>query len=412
MAVEIQGESVNVVRNPGRFGVRAPPEGPGAKEVTPSMSSPTQSVPASPKRTAVALRADTWYSKIQMHKVPATYLLGAFFVSYLVLAISWLETDTAWLAFGLALIPWGIIMLVEIEWSYRHFHWLALFFTMAVVQTIHYSEHCIEVIQYHIFNNSLADSVAIFTKLNVEYVHFLGDSFLTLGTLALMWKFPRNPWLWIAFPFQVAHQVEHNFLWSTYQFFGAPPGAPGVLGKGGLIGAGGLYGLVRPDLHWFYNTLYTVPFVMALIFQCKHTYDESLAEAFPDAPHQELLRASKHMATFRYAPGETITAPGDDVERLYIVTEGQVLVTRPDAEGNEVEIATLHRGQYFGEIALLVPEAKHTKTIRAKTEVQVLAMDEETFRHLTAVSGATEHAMEDVAHARMGTGPETTPATS
>jgi hypothetical protein len=373
------------------------------------MSSTTPTAPAAPHKTLVGLKADKWYSRLAIHKVPATYLLGAFLVSYLVLAISWLETDIAWLAFGLALIPWGIIIFIEIEWSYRHFHWLALFFAMAVVQTIHYSEHCIEIIQYHLFHNPLKDSVAIFTKLNVEYVHFMGDGFLTLGTLLLLWKFPRNPWLYIAFPFQVAHQFEHNFLWSTYQFFGAPPGSPGVLGKNGLVGPDGVYGLVRVDLHWFYNTLYTVPFVMALIFQCKRTYDQSLAEAFPQAPHQELVRASKHMATFRYAPGETITAPGDDVERLYIITEGQVLVSQHDAEGNEIEVATLHRGQYFGEIALLIPDAKHTKTVRAKTDVQVLAMDEETFRHLTAVSEATEHSMEDLARARMGAGSEVPP---
>ena len=362
-----------------------------------------------PHRSVVALRPDTWYSKLALHKVPATYLLGAFLTSYLVLAISWLETDTAWLAFGLALIPWGIIMFVETEWIYKHFKWMALFFAMALIQTIHYSEHCIEVIQYHLFHNPLKDSLAIFSKLNVEYVHFVGDSFLTVGTLLLLWKFPRNPWLWVAIPFQLAHQFEHNFLWPTYQFFGAPPGGPGVLGKGGLAGPDGV-GLLRVDLHWVYNTLYTIPFVLALIWQAKRVYDEALDEAFPEAPKEEILRASKHLATFQYAPGETITAPGDDVERLYIITEGMAVVTEPDAEGNEVEVATLHKGQYFGEIALLVPNAKHTKTVRAKTDLRVLAMDEETFRHLTSVSQATAADLSAVAQQRMGTGPEAPPA--
>src|SRR5215471_10590946 len=101
-----------------------------AREERHSMAStPTVPSQSAPRKAVVQLRPDAWYSRIQLHKVPATYLLGAFFVSYLTLAISWLETDVAWLAFGLALIPWGIIMLVEIEWSYRHFHWLALFFT-------------------------------------------------------------------------------------------------------------------------------------------------------------------------------------------------------------------------------------------------------------------------------------------
>jgi hypothetical protein len=352
-----------------------------------------------PRSPLAGLRPDNWYSKIALHKVPATYLLGAFFVSYLILGISWLEGSPPWLAFGLALIPWGIVMFVEIEWTYKHYGWLALFFLMAFVQTIHYSEHCIEMVQYHLFNNPLKDSLAIFSKLNVEGVHFGGDSFLTIGTFLLLTKFPRNRWLWVAAPFQLAHQAEHNFLFFNYIFEGAPPGAPGVFGKGG-VGWGGL-GLVRTDLHWVYNTLYTIPFVLALLWQLRHVYDESLEEAFPAAPHEELLRASRHLATFHYGPGETVLAPGDDADRLYIITEGMALVSTHDAEGAEVEVATLHRGQYFGEIALLVPDAQHTKTVRAKTDLDVLAMDEETFRHLTSVSQLTQTQMADVAQERM-----------
>jgi hypothetical protein len=362
-----------------------------------------------PRRTLVGLSPDRWYQELALHKVPSTYLLGAFLVSYLILAISWLETDTAWLAFGLAMVPWGLIMFVEAEWTYKHFRWLALGFVMGFVQFIHYSEHCIEIIQYHLFHDPLAESVAIFTKLNVEYVHFGGDSFLTIGTLLLVTKFPRNPWFYVALPFQIAHQFEHNFLWFTYQWLDAKPGMPGVLGKNGLAGPHGLLGMPRVDLHWFYNTFYTIPFVIGLIWLAKRTYDEALAEAFPEAPTQELLRASKHMATFQYAPGETITAPGDDVSRLYIITEGMAVVSEPDDEGNEVEVARLQKGQFFGEIALLVPGAKHTKTVRAMTSMRVLAMDEETFQHLTRVSNATELSMEELARQRMGTGPAAPP---
>ena len=177
---------------------------------------------------------------------------------------------------------------------------------------------------------------------------------------------------------------------------------PGVLGKGGLAGAHGLLGMPRVDLHWVYNTLYTIPFIFGLVWQLKRAYDEALEEAFPDVPEEELIRASKHLATFQYAPGQTIVAPGDDVERLYIITEGVAIVSQPDEQGNEVEVARLQKGQYVGEIALLVPGAKHTKTVRALTNMRVLAMDEETFRHLMQVSSASERSMEDVARERMG----------
>jgi Cyclic nucleotide-binding domain len=359
-----------------------------------------QPTAATPRQPLAALRPDTWYSKLAIHKVPATYLLGAFLVSYLTLAISWLEGVPVWLAFALALVPWGVVMFVEIEWAYAHFHWLALFFAMAFVQVIHYAEHCIQLVQYHVFDDPLRESIALFSSLNLEYVHFLGDTFLTIGTLLLLWKFPRNPWIWVAFPFQIIHQFEHNFLWFVYQFLDAPPGTPGVLAKNGVL-HDGIFGLVRLDLHWIYNTLYTIPFVLALIWQLKRTYDESLDEAFPDAPKQELLQASKHLATLRYNQGQTLLAPGDDADRLYIITEGIAIVSEHDAEGNEVEVARLHRGQFFGEVALLVPDAKHTKTVRALTNVTVQAMDDETFEHLMAASQKTHDELESLARSRM-----------
>jgi len=39
------------------------------------------------------------------------------------------------------------------------------------------------------------------------------------------------------------------------------------------------------------------------------------------------------------------------------------------------------------------------------SSVRVLAMDEETFHNLMQASSATEHAMEEVAEQRMGSGP-------
>lgn len=338
------------------------------------------------------LNPDKWWAKLAIHQVPATYLAVTALGSYLILAVCYLQGVIPWLAFGLALSLWAPIILTEIDWTYKHFGWFALFALAAFVQTIHYSEHCIEMIQYHIFHDPLSQSTAIFTAFNVEWVHFAGDTFLTLSTIVLLMKFPRNPLLWVAIPFQLAHQSEHTFLIFNYLFEGAKPGAPGLLGSLPSGGGGAIHGglgWTRVDLHWVYNTLYTLPFAGALVYQVKHTYDESLAEAFPDVPSSELLSVSKHLETFHYAPSETVLAPGDDIDRLYIITEGEAAVYRHDETGREVEIATLHKGQYFGEIGLLVPGAPHTKTIRALTKLSVLAMDEETFEHLMQVSHVT-----------------------
>ncbi|TMC47368.1 MAG: cyclic nucleotide-binding domain-containing protein [Chloroflexi bacterium] len=237
-------------------------------------------------------------------------------------------------------------------------------------------------------------------------MHFAGDTFLTIGTLVLITKFPRNPWLWIAVPFQIFHQAEHTFLMFNYVFEGAPQGGPGLLASphGALdvpwYSSGGS-GLNRPDLHWIYNTLYTIPFSLALVWQLKRTYDESLSVAFPMARRKDLVDVARRLETIKYPAHATILAEGDPAERLFIVAEGEVSVLQRNDKGEVAEVATLHKGQYFGEIGLLVPGGKHTATVRAKANTTVMCMDEETFRHLLSVSQDTKTGLDEVVRTRL-----------
>ena len=359
-----------------------------------------------------ALKPDSIWKKFNVHKVPPGKIVLTAFASYLIVALAWLGGSTIWLAFGLALIPWVPIAFLEIEWTYKHYGWFVIFFAMAIVQAIHYSEHCIEVIQVHLFNTPVSQALAIFSKLNVEGVHFFGDTFLTIGTMALLWKFPRNPWLWIAAPFQILHQAEHTFLFFEHIAWGYPQGGPGLLaykpagaGNPQLNGALGSL-LNRPDLHWIYNTLYTIPFCIALVYQLKRTYDEALDEAFPEAPKSELVAASKKLETFKYVPGETVVSPGDLAHRIYIITEGEADII-DEVDGKEVVLGTLGHAKVFGEHGLNVPGAVHDKTIRAKTELTVLCMDEETFQHLEERS---HHPQAKVPQAEASPAPSTKPA--
>ena len=75
-----------------------------------------------------------------------------------------------------------------------------------------------------------------------------------------------------------------------------------------------------------------------------------------------------------YAMGEDIVNEGAGTKELYIISHGEVevlvnpaLVGGPDAQPGMVTIATLRRGQSFGEIAL-VDEGLRSATVRAVTK--------------------------------------------
>lgn len=81
-------------------------------------------------------------------------------------------------------------------------------------------------------------------------------------------------------------------------------------------------------------------------------------------------------------PGETIAREGAPADKFFVILEGEAELVRP---GHAAERLTA--GQLFGEVAIM-REQSRAATIRALTEVKLLALDRDTFRDLIA------HAME------------------
>ncbi len=112
-------------------------------------------------------------------------------------------------------------------------------------------------------------------------------------------------------------------------------------------------------------------------------------KAFPSAPKEVVAEATERLETLRFAAGDTIVREGEEADRFYIVTKGEVIVTGRGPGGEEVTLNVLGPGDYFGEIGLLT-NADRVATVRAKTAVEVLAMDRQTFRNVVKSSQATE----------------------
>ena len=91
--------------------------------------------------------------------------------------------------------------------------------------------------------------------------------------------------------------------------------------------------------------------------------------------NSDIAGLAADLAERRVAAGETIVGEGTGGVAFFFILEGETSVT----VGGE-EVATLGRGEYVGELALLDPEGPRTATVTAKTDVVLAAMSAWQFR--------------------------------
>ena len=97
---------------------------------------------------------------------------------------------------------------------------------------------------------------------------------------------------------------------------------------------------------------------------------------------QALAACAATLRVRRYRRGETIFHQGDPGDSLYIIESGSVKIVLPSPEGEEgAIIATLARGDFFGELALL-DGAPHSATAVASEPVSALILQQAAFEDL------------------------------
>lgn len=304
-----------------------------------------------------------------------------------------------WPLWGIVLatmLPWFVVFGMETSWTYRHFHWLALFYVLVVTQGGHFLEHLTQMVQIHILDISPKQAKGVFGMLDVEWVHWTWNTWVLVATTILLFRYRRNTWLWLTFVFAGWHEIEHTYMLYKYLDTGVA-GHPGFLGMGGII-ANGL-GIKRPNLHFIYNLLETAPMVLAFRVELKRSYNEWLAQAFPEASPEVLTGATTRLQTHTYRPGEEIVAQGSPSDAFYIISRGEVDVFTRDASGTDVHVRTMQAGDFFGEVGLLAYSPR-TATVRAKSDVEVLRLDREGFRSVVEQSEATAEQLASVMRER------------
>jgi hypothetical protein len=389
------------------------------------------------------------------------------FLSYLFQLGAILQGLPLYLIVLYTLLPWVPLLMFEGIWKVEHYNALAFFGLITMLQAGHLGEHFVQIAELAFLGGTLAcpppvDDIAhhalaiqnglaaagsaasgftavsiinpdtgragpaacgVFGQLDFETVHLVWDTFVWVGALWLLTKFPRNAWLWVSAVASSLHETEHLFLgwsfffdtaktftvtvpqWATVASgnivtahqvgtaqqsadFYMAGGWAGIMGKNGMLEA--VLGTqnvmpLRPYLHFVYNSVVVIPTVIAFFAQVRTAYDVYLKRALPQLTEEQLSIATPKLAEAKFRAGETIVRQDDVADRFYIVTAGEVEVIHAVEGADPVTVATLGEGRYFGEIGLL-RGGKRVATVRAKTNVTVLSLDRETFAMLMSSS--------------------------
>lgn len=327
---------------------------------------------------------------MSFNRVPVSVILASVMASYAAQFLALLQGFPLWGVALATLLPWVPVFTLEMMWRYRHYQWLALFEVVLISQVGHFIEHLVQMYQIHILGLRGVAARGIFGQLDVEWVHFLFNSYLLIAFLLLALRFRKNPWLWATLVVALIHEFEHLYIMRNY-FITGKQGLPGLLGRGGVISIP----LLRADVHFLYNLVESVPMMLAFIWQLRVAYDEWLAKVFPRLSAETLASATKLLQAQRIPAGEVIVREGEPADRFYIITTGSVEVLQGDRR-----VATLGQGDYFGEIGLLAGEPR-VATVRATAPTEVLALDRTLFRSIIASSAETVQDLQQVVQQRV-----------
>jgi CRP-like cAMP-binding protein len=112
----------------------------------------------------------------------------------------------------------------------------------------------------------------------------------------------------------------------------------------------------------------------------KNDYHDYLKRVplFRDLDSRELDAVGAVVTDLRFNAGETLIRQGDAAHEMFIVTVGELEVTR-DGE----HVADIGPGSFAGEMAVLA-RTQRNSTVNAKTDVEVLHIDGRSLQALFA----------------------------
>ena len=105
----------------------------------------------------------------------------------------------------------------------------------------------------------------------------------------------------------------------------------------------------------------------------------SRAPLFEALDEDGAMALRSRMTDVELSRGERLFAEGDEGDRLYVVLDGKMKLTRAAADGRENQISVIGPGEMFGELSLFDPRPR-TSSASAVTDATLAALAHDTLR--------------------------------
>jgi ABC-type multidrug transport system ATPase subunit len=130
--------------------------------------------------------------------------------------------------------------------------------------------------------------------------------------------------------------------------------------------------------------------------------DQTVARVLPLLSHPQMLAATHQAKKQIYSPNETILRQGEPVDHFFMVVAGEVEVVVNSSTCENMSLARLGPGQFFGEVEL-TQGGNSIASVRAAPDcsTELALLPKEEFLNLLNNSRSTQEVLEQVAQARL-----------
>jgi CRP-like cAMP-binding protein len=116
---------------------------------------------------------------------------------------------------------------------------------------------------------------------------------------------------------------------------------------------------------------------------------------FSELNEQELQSLLSHIQSKTFLKDSCICREGEGGDSLFVVSRGEVAITRQTPTGREVWVRNLKDGDFFGEFGFFIDQKRHA-TVKAMTECEILEISRNELNEMIRVHPRLDEVLQNL----------------